>query len=52
MKETVVKGIYNSPEMQVLVLKEDIVRTSDGAQIAWDSKNWGERASFLNGGEF
>ena len=45
------KGMYKTPEVQVVNLNEDVVRTSEGTKISWN-ENWGENADFLNGGEF
>lgn len=52
MKVLNTKGIYNSPEVQVLELKEDVVRTSGGAKITWNDADWGECPDFLTGGDF
>lgn len=49
MKATKTKGNYVSPKVRVLELNEDVVRTSDGAQIGWNSTDWGESAGFLGG---
>ena len=52
MELTNTKGMYNSPEIQVLELKEDVVRTSGGTKLTWDDTNWGDCADFLTGGDF
>ena len=51
MQEKNSKGAYYSPEMKVLELRSDVVRTSGGAKITWDDTYWGESADFI-GGEF